>query len=122
MGYINHAQEFIDKAVEMYIDGKTARAIGKELGCSPSSVLTWVKKSGFELREAYAKPTTKTVPKQTEKNNDINPLLLAMANGNDLSGFVGKEICKMQPREIYKFLELLNIKGELRIEQRVKLK
>lgn len=45
-----------------------------------------------------------------------------MADGNDLSAFVGKEICKMTPREIYKFLELLNIKGDLMVVQKIRLK
>lgn len=125
-----YTQEFKDKAVMMYIDGKSSMEIGKELGVSHMSVQAWVKKSGFETRKPGnhsraekiqdISKSTPLPPKKTE--GDINPLLLSMADGNDLSAFVGKEICKMTPREIYKFLELLNIKGDLMVVQKIRLK
>jgi len=130
MAKSTYSQEFKDKAVMMYIDGKSSMEIGKELGVSHMSVQAWVKKAGFETRRpgknngAEEKQTVSMSaplpPKKTD--NDINPLLLSMADGNDLSAYVGKEICKMSPREIYKFLELLNIKGDLVVVQKVRLK
>lgn len=120
-----YTQEFKDKAVMMYIDGKSSQDVGKELGISHMTVQAWVKKSGFETRKrgrhtdfeekqdaplSAKQNVSLSVPLTSKKTEgDINPLLLSMADGNDLSAFVGKEICKMTPREIYKFLELLNI-------------
>lgn len=129
MAGVSYPQEFKDKAVMMYIDGKSSADIGKELGCSHMAVQAWVKKSGFETRSrgkrtAVEEGNTSLKEQNAPKKecNGINPLLLSMADGNDLSAFIGKEICKMSPREIYKFLELLNIKGDLMVVQRVKLK
>ena len=130
MATSTYTQEFKDKAVMMYIDGKSSQDVGRELGISHMTVQAWVKKSGFETRKPgrHTDAEEKQVvsmsaplpPKKTD--GDINPLLLSMADGNDLSAFVGKEICKMTPREIYKFLELLNIKGDLMIVQKIRLK
>lgn len=133
MARATHSQEFKDKAVMMYMDGKSSYAVAKEMGISHMSVQAWVKESGFEIRprSSHADGTGKRqtlgvslgepkIPKR--EGGGINPLLLSMANGNDLSAFVGKEITKMTPREIYKFLELLNIKGRLVIEQEIILK
>ena len=130
MAKSTYTQEFKDKAVMMYIDGKSSMEIGKELGVSHMSVQAWVKKAGFETRRPgkntgveerqVVSMSAPLPPRKTD--NGINPLLLSMADGNDLSSFVGKEICKMSPREIYKFLELLNIKGDLMVVQKVRLK
>lgn len=125
-----YSQEFKDKAVMMYIDGKSSKEVGDELGISHMSVQAWVKKAGFETRRPgknngaeEKQVVSMSAPLPPKKaDGDINPLLLSMADGNDLSAFVGKEICKMSPREIYKFLELLNIKGDLVVVQKVRLK
>ena len=113
----------------MYMDGKSSYAVAKEMGISHMSVQAWVKESGFETRPRNDTEKRQTLgislgePKVPKKEGGgINPLLLSMANGNDLSAFVGKEITKMTPREIYKFLELLNVKGRLVIEQEIILK
>ena len=116
----------------MYIDGKSADAIAKQFGCSGKAVLMWVKDAGFETR---GRGTTK---KKTESPNikvfssplkncptdkkAIHPLLLTLAGDNNLAPYIGKEIVKMTPREIFEFLELLGIEGEITIKQKVKLR
>lgn len=119
MAFVNYTKEFKDKAVEMYIDCQSGREVAKELGISAGTILSWVKAAGFASKKEESAPA-ETSTKQ--ENPQINPLLLNMAQGNDLTAFVGKDITKMQPREIFKFLELLNIKGTLIVEQKVKLK
>lgn len=52
---------------------------------------------------------------------NINPNLLRLANGNDLTAYVGRDITQMQPREIWDFLRLLNVKGDFKIEQTIHL-
>lgn len=122
MPYRTVSKELKERAVEMYIDGRSAKEISAELGCSKGSVFNWVAREGFEVRDRKGKAIVPKPQPLAVAKVDINPLLVNLAQGNDLTPFIGKEICKMQPREIFKFLELLNIKGELKLEQRVKLK
>ena len=63
----------------------------------------------------------KKANEQRKPNGEINPLLLNMAQGNDLTPFIGKDITKMQPREIYAFLRLLNIHGTLTTTNTIEL-
>lgn len=127
MGYISYPKETKDKAVEMYIDGKAADTIAAEIGCSNKAVLTWVQNAGFETRGrgGSRKRTTSInlhATNCTADSKGINPLLLSLAGDNDLTPYIGKEITKMQPREIFRFLELLNIQGKLTLKQTVTLK
>lgn len=135
-----YTQEFKDKAVMLYLEGMNSYQVAEKMGCSHCTVQAWVKDSGFEMRTpgkprkegksekggvSKAEETIKSDAPSVKPNlssDSINPLLLSMADGNDLSAFVGKEICRMSPREIYKFLELLNIKGDLVVVQKVRLK
>lgn len=98
MGYpgTRYTQDFKDNAVLMYKEIRNAKKVAEQLGVSHFAVCSWIKKANAN--------------KQTE---GINPLLLNMAQGNDLTPFVGKDITKMQPREIYAFLRLLNIHGKI---------
>ena len=98
MGYpgTRYTQDFKDNAVLMYNEIRNAKKVAEQLGVSHFAVCSWIKKANAN--------------KQTE---GINPLLLNMAQGNDLTPFVGKDITKMQPREIYAFLRLLNIHGKI---------
>lgn len=98
MGYpgTRYIQDFKDNAVLMYKEIRNAKKVAEQLGVSHFAVCSWIKKANAN--------------KQTE---GINPLLLNMAQGNDLTPFVGKDITKMQPREIYAFLRLLNIHGKI---------
>lgn len=127
MAYTNYPQETKDKAVEMYIDGKTAKEVSDAIGCSLDSVLLWTKKAGFDTRwrgnsrKVQEDPIMPTVSCSPDKQQ-INPLLLSLAGENDLTPYIGKEITKMQPREIFKFLELLNIQGKLTLKQTITLK
>ena len=91
-----YTQDFKDNAVLMYNEIRNAKKVAEQLGVSHFAVCSWIKKANAN--------------KQTE---GINPLLLNMAQGNDLTPFVGKDITKMQPREIYAFLRLLNIHGKI---------
>lgn len=91
-----YTQDFKDNAVLMYKEIRNAKKVAEQLGVSHFAVCSWIKKANAN--------------KQTE---GINPLLLNMAQGNDLTPFVGKDITKMQPREIYAFLRLLNIHGKI---------
>lgn len=91
-----YTQDFKDNAVLMYNEIRNAKKVAEQLGVSHFAVCSWIKKTNAN--------------KQTE---GINPLLLNMAQGNDLTPFVGKDITKMQPREIYAFLRLLNIHGKI---------
>lgn len=98
MGYsgTRYTQDFKDNAVLMYNEIRNAKKVAERLGVSHFAVCSWIKKANAN--------------KQIE---GINPLLLNMAQGNDLTPFVGKDITKMQPREIYAFLRLLNIHGKI---------
>ena len=83
MGYpgTRYTQDFKDNAVLMYKEIRNAKKVAEQLGVSHFAVCSWIKKANAN--------------KQTE---GINPLLLNMAQGNDLTPFVGKDITKMQPR------------------------
>ena len=128
MAFRKITKEFKDSAVEMYIENQNASEVAKELGVSRESLLNWVKAAGFEVntkpRKTSSCQETASAPQSDIKNEDIqiNSLLLNMAQGNDLTPFVGKDITKMNPREIFKFLELLNIEGTITIKQKVRLR
>lgn len=107
MGYsgTRYSQEFKDSAVRMYNEIRNAKKVADNLGVSHYAVQSWIKK---------ANECNKPV-------GDINPLLKNMAQGNDLTPFIGKDITKMQPREIYAFLRLLNIHGTLTTTNTIEL-
>ena len=124
-------QETREKAVKMYLDGMASNDVGSELGVNGSSVLSWVRSMGFETRKRFEKtqakePTAKTFavkqPTTPPAKGSINPLLQTLAGDDNLEPYIGKEILKMSPREIFAFLELLGVEGELVIRQKVKLK
>lgn len=101
MGYsgTRYTQEFKDSAVRMYNEIRNAKKVADNLGVSHYAVQSWIKKANER--------------KQPQATSDINPLLLSMAQGNDLTPYIGKDITKMLPREIYAFLRLLNIHGKI---------
>lgn len=107
MGYsgTRYSQEFKDSAVRMYNEIRNAKKVADNLGVSHYAVQSWIKKAN----------------EQRKPNGEINPLLLNMAQGNNLTPFIGKDITKMQPREIYAFLRLLNIHGTLTTTNTIEL-
>lgn len=115
-------KETKDKAVEMYIDGKSAGVIAEEIGCSGKAVLNWVANAGFDTRGRGGCRNQEPPKKGPVDRKQINPLLLNLAGDNNLAPYIGKEIVKMTPREIFEFLELLGIEGEITIKQKVKLR
>lgn len=123
----NFPQETKDKAVEMYIDGKSSKEIASAIGCSLDSVLKWVKDAGFETRGRGGSVKQTKLPAASSDNcatdkKRINPLLLNLAGDNNLAPYIGKEIVKMTPREIFEFLELIGVEGDLVIRQKIRLK
>lgn len=109
MGYsrTRYTQDFKDNAVAMYYEIRNAKKVADNLGVSHYAVQSWIKKANER--------------KQPQATSDINPLLLSMAQGNDLTPYIGKDITKMQPREIYAFLRLLNIHGKITTTNTIEL-
>jgi len=107
MGYpgTRYTQDFKDNAVLMYNEIRNAKKVAERLGVSHYAVQSWIKKAN----------------QQNKPTGEINPLLVNMAQGNDLTPFIGKDITKMQPREIYAFLRLLNIHGTLTTTNTIEL-
>lgn len=97
------------EALELYERIESSVVVAERVGCSPGSVMNWVRKARKQEQPV------------TDQAKDINPLLLKLANGNDLTPFVGKDITQMMPREIWEFLRLINVKGEFKIEQTIHL-
>lgn len=106
----NYTKEEIQSALDLHKGGASMRDIAKMLGCGTSTVFGWIKKASAPKSDA-----TKV---QKER---INSLLLNMARGNDLSKWVGRSITSLQPREIYEFLKAINLEGELKVTQTVKI-
>ena len=111
MAQLRYTEEFKERACVLYAELQSSKKVAAILGCSHYAVQQWVKQA-----------TKKSAPIPNNRQTDgINPLLLKMANGNDLTPFIGKDITKMQPREIWDFLRAINVKGDIIIEQRIKL-
>ena len=98
-------------------EGYTYKEVAELTGVSTSTIDNW--KNG-PARNAKLQ-TTRTGDNRQSPATGINPLLIKMASGNDLSEFIGKDITKLQPREIFRFLGLINVKGELVISQKIKI-
>lgn len=107
------------EVLRLLAEGYTYKEVKELTGVSLSSIDNW--KNG-PARKAK-RETTCTGNEQARQSpaTGINPLLIEMANGNDLSEFVGKDITKLQPREIFMFLGLINVKGELTISKKIKI-
>lgn len=105
------------EVLHLLAEGYTYKEVAELTGVSTSSIDTW--KNG-PARKAK-RQTTRTGDNRQSPATGINPLLIKMANGNDLTEFIGKDITKLQPREIFRFLGLINVKGELVISQKIKL-
>lgn len=110
MAKIKYTEEFKEEALRAYKELGSAKAAGELMGCSHFAVLQWAKKA---KKAASANSVAST--------GNINPNLLRLANGNDLTAYVGRDITQMQPREIWDFLRLLNVKGDFKIEQTIHL-
>jgi hypothetical protein len=109
MGTKRYSEEFKREALDAYKQLGSAKAAGELVGCSHFAILQWAKK---------AKAASVNVDDRTK---DINPCLLKLANGNDLTAYIGRDITQMMPREIWDFLRLLNVKGDFKIEQTIHL-
>lgn len=109
MGNKKYTEEQKQEALELYEQMKSAKAVAELIGCSHLTVLQWAKKA-----------RAKNQPTQSKTGN-INPNLLRLAGGNDLTAYIGRDITQMQPREIWDFLRLLNIKGDFNIVQTIHL-
>lgn len=112
-----YKEDEIQTALALYKGGASLRDIADTLGCAVATVHYWVKKSKRQSdnKEDVPTPTTK------EQDASINKLLLNMACGNDLSKWVGRSITSLQPREIYEFLKAINLQGELKSTQIIKI-
>lgn len=108
-----YTKDEIQAALDLHKEGASYREIANTLGCCIATVGDWVKKS-------KADSTPKAVPTQTQKVS-INNLLLNMACGNDLSKWVGRSITSLSPREIYEFLKAINLQGELKVTQTIRI-
>lgn len=106
----NYKKDEIQAALDLHKEGASMRDIAKTLGCGHSTVYGWIKKANSPKSDA-----TK------EQDAPINKLLLSMACGNDLSKWVGRSITSLQPREIYEFLRAINLEGELKVTQTVRI-
>lgn len=106
----NYTRDEIQTALDLHKEGASMRDIAKILGCGISTVHGWIKKASAPKSDA-----TK------EQDASINKLLLNMACGNDLSKWVGRSITSLQPREIYEFLKAINLEGELKVTQTIKI-
>lgn len=106
---IHYTQEQKQEAIELYDQLKNLRQVAELTGIYPSTISRWVNGKNAEKQ------------KLTKADSNINPNLLRLANGNDLTAYVGRDITQMQPREIWDFLRLLNVKGDFKIEQTIHL-
>lgn len=107
------------EVLHLLAEGFTYKEVAELTGVSTSTIDMW--KNGPARKGKREITNVGDCPARQSPVTDINPLLIKMADGNDLSDFIGKDITKMQPREIFKFLELINVKGELIISQKIKL-
>lgn len=117
MGRGKYSPEVKKQVLQLVQEGWSIKDIVEMTGVSSTTIDNW-KFNRLQKKTLTGKEHA-AIFAENEKN--INPLLLNLAKGNDLTPFVGKKITEMQPREIFKFLETLNIKGELIIEQKIKL-
>jgi uncharacterized protein YjcR len=110
-----------DKAevLRLLAEGYTYKEVAELTGVSLTSIDNW--KNGPARKAKREITRTGDAPARQSPATGINPLLIKMANGNDLTEFIGKDITKMQPREIFRFLGLINVKGELVISQKIKI-
>lgn len=109
MARINYTEEQKHEALELYEQLKNAKAVAELTGIHHQTVCRWV-----SISKAEKQP-------KASADKEINPNLLRLAGGNDLTAYVGRDITQMQPREIWDFLRLLNVKGDFKIEQTIHL-
>ena len=95
-------------------EGYKYKEISEMTGVSTSTIDSW-KYGRYKKRGLLITPPTQTT------GSVINKYLLEMANGNDLTPYIGKDITKMMPREIYAFLRLLNLRGKLTTTSSIEL-
>lgn len=108
-----------DEVLRLLDEGYTYKEVAELTGVSLSTIDNW--KNGPARKAKREITCTGDAPARQSPATGINPLLIKMANGNDLTDFIGKDITKMQPREIFRFLALINVKGELVISQKIKI-
>lgn len=111
----HYPKEMRDQAVELYKKCENMSQVARELGVSDYTVQRWLHKAGIKNYRFLALEERTTPANQ----GDINPLLLSMADGNDLTKWQGRDITTMQPREIYAFLKDINIHGQLFVNQKI---
>jgi len=117
----NYKKDEIKAALELYKEEVSIRDIANTLGCGISTIQRWAKKAGLGPRQVQNKSTKVEREPTKEQDAPINKLLLNMACGNDLSKWVGRSITSLQPREIYEFLRAINLEGELKVTQTVRI-
>ena len=105
---IRYSQETKDKAVQLYRKIGSAKRVADMIGCSHYAVQTWLTKAGIATWM-----TGKNEPVQQKSRITTNPLLLKIANGNDLSRWDGRYVLTLSPRELQDLLRALNFKGHL---------
>lgn len=111
----HYPEEMRANAVALYKECGNMSEVARVLGVSDYTVQRWLHKAGVKHYRFLA-----TEGKTTPANQgDINPLLLSMADGNDLTKWQGRDITTMQPREIYAFLKDINIHGQLFVNQKI---
>lgn len=112
----NYTKDEIQTALDLHKEGMSQQSIANIIGCGIASVQRWISKASAssDNNENLPAPPTKAP-------EPINKLLLNMACGNDLSKWVGRSITSLQPREIYEFLKAINLQGELKSMQTIKI-
>lgn len=109
MARIKYTEEQKQEALDLYEQLKNAKAVAELTGIYHQTICRWA-----SAKKAAAQ-------KQLPANKDINPNLLRLVCGNDLTPYIGRDITQMMPREIWDFLRLLNVKGDFKIEQTIHL-
>ncbi len=100
------------RAVQLYREGAPVSDIAQQLGVNRATIGKWANNAGLWRKR----------PREKKQDEPVNPLLLGMANGNDLSAFRGRTLLSLQPREIWDFLRALNIKGDIQCTQVMQIK
>ena len=106
------AYALLDEGYALLDEGYAPREVAAKLGVAPNTIYTW--KCRREAKESkLSAPEAERVA--------VNPLLLQLSAGNDLSKWAGREVLSLQPRELFALLRALNIEGELTLTQKVNI-
>lgn len=107
---VKYTEEQKHEALELYEQLKSVREVSTLTGVSIGTISRWInaKKNSAQRQGPL-------------DGKGINPNPLRLANGNDLTAYIGRDVTQMQPREIWDFLRLLNVKGDFKIEQTIHL-